>query len=106
MHVKVYSVICMGEAIYPTLLWLSTPLQYAHPPCRPLRPLGVLQIDLGPLIDTFQPSFERCLEELTSLLPQLADEAYTAFIDKVGMNGFEPDTWTFPPFCCEYIPLC
>lgn len=43
----------------------------------------MLEFQLDPLIEAFQPSFEAALAEVTALIPRLAEEAYTAFIGKV-----------------------
>ncbi|KAG1666392.1 hypothetical protein FOA52_006501 [Chlamydomonas sp. UWO 241] len=45
--------------------------------------LGVLELNLEPLVEALQPPFQRCLAEVCTLLPALADEAYTAFVEKV-----------------------
>lgn len=45
--------------------------------------LGVLRLVLDPMVAAFRPSFEACLQSIYSLLPQLANDVYTTFIDKV-----------------------
>ena len=69
-------------------------------PLPPLRSVGVLQMQMGPLVDALRPAFERCLSDTTSLLPVLADEAYSAFIKTVG-RGDVPERPLLPQGCLK-----
>lgn len=46
------------------------------------RNVGVMQVNLGQLVDVLAPSPERCIEELRQLLPRLAADAYSTFITR------------------------
>ncbi|GAX73618.1 hypothetical protein CEUSTIGMA_g1069.t1 [Chlamydomonas eustigma] len=58
------------------------------------KSLGVLLFQLGPLLDAFEPSFVRCLQQVHELLPMLAEESYRSFISKV--HGATSRLQTYP----------
>lgn len=54
------------------------------PPKKPRRRhLGVLEVQLQALVAAFEPSPRACLAHISELLPVLAYERYTAYIDRV-----------------------
>ena len=42
-----------------------------------------MEVKLGLLVKAWKPEFERCISEIFSLLPKLADKTFQTFISKV-----------------------